>query len=60
MTIHITLDRCIHSPDCSHNRICIKGACIGKYMSIRINNKNKFKKPTNDSPFNILKELSLK
>ena len=37
-----------------------KGQTYFKYMSIRINNKNKFKKTTNDSPFNILKELSLK
>ena len=37
-----------------------RGQTYFKYMSIRINNKNKFKKTTNDSPFNILKELSLK
>ena len=30
------LDRCIRHQDCSHNRMCIKGACVGKCISIEI------------------------
>ena len=36
------------------------GQIYFRYISIRINKKNKFKKTTNDNPFNILKKLSLK
>jgi len=36
------------------------GQIYFKYISIRINKINKFKKATSDNPFNILKELSLK
>ena len=37
------LDRCIRHQDCSHNRMCIKGACIGKCISIEISAEQKFK-----------------
>ena len=36
------------------------GQIYFKYMSSKINKKDRYKKITNDNPFNVLKELSLK